>query len=531
MRTRWHAARVQAARRRSTAFAIAVCSAAAALAGCTQLTAGSASPASATAAAPELRGFYDQQLAWGRCDDYATTDDDRESFAKGAFDCARLEVPLDYAAPGGKTARIGVLRQRATGDKIGSLLFNPGGPGGSGMSLVSSLAGGLAKSPLSQRFDLIGFDPRGVGASTPTIDCLNDAEWEADRADVDVDPSPAGVERTEAENREFVERCSQRSGGPEVLANIGTRDVVRDVDILRAALGDEKLSYLGYSYGTRIGSQYAETFPKNVRAMVLDGALDPTETSLNRTVKQSAGFQQAFETYAADCARKPGCPLGTDPARVTAIFQSLTRPLIDAPLRVGPRLLSYDDALIGTIQALYARDFWPYLSQGISGLAAGDGRILLALGDIYFDRAPDGVYGNGTEAFVAIGCVDEERITDRAEQAELIRLANEAAPFRDDGRGPVGALDPCAFWPSPPTSEPHVPQAAGLPPTLVLSTTGDPATPYQAGVDLAEALGGRLLTFEGTQHTVALQGKACVDDVVNSYLIDLRLPDGETRCA
>jgi pimeloyl-ACP methyl ester carboxylesterase len=505
------------------------------LVGCAQSMTGSAGPQAGGAPAPDLQRFYEQQLAWGPCADYATSALDRPNFAKPQFECARLEVPLAYDAPDGETAQLGILRQRAAGEKIGSLLFNPGGPGASGMSTVASLSasGGLARSPLPQRFDLVGFDPRGVGASTPTIDCLNDAEWEAERADLDVDPSPAGVAQTEAENEQYAQQCTQRSGGEDVLANVGTRDVVRDLDILRAVLGDEKLTYLGYSYGTRIGSAYAEEFPANVRALVLDGALDPTQTTVERTVKQNAGFQQAFEAYAADCATRPTCPLGTDPAQATAAFQALARPLIDNPLPAGEggaRTLSYPDAITGTIQALYLSDLWPVLSKGISGLATGDGTILLALADVYNKRGQDGTYGNGIEAFNVISCVDEQRITDRAEQAELVRRADEAAPFRDDGRGVVAALDPCAFWPVPTTSEPHVPQVEGLPPTLVVSVTGDPATPYQAGVELADALGGSLLTVEGTQHTAALQGNACIDDIVNAYLIDLTLPPAEARC-
>jgi pimeloyl-ACP methyl ester carboxylesterase len=511
---------------------VAACSAALVLSGCGQPTSGAPAPEPPDRTA-ELARFYDQQLSWGPCAEYATDAQTSQSYANPAFECARLEVPLDYAAPDGRTARIGVLRQKAVGERIGSLLMNPGGPGSSGMSLAASLAGRLAQNPLTQRFDLVGFDPRGVGASTPTVDCLNDAEWELERADLDVDPSPEGVAQTEKENQEYAQRCAERSGGPEVLANVGTRDVVRDLDILREALGDEKLTYLGYSYGTRIGAAYAEAFPQNVRALVLDGALDPTQTTVERTVKQNAGFQQAFEAFAADCATQPDCPLGPDPAQATARFQALTRPLIDQPVPAegGARTLSYPDAVTGTIQALYLRDFWPILSRGLSGLAAGDGTFLLRLADVYNDRGPDGRYGNSIEAFIVISCVDEERITDRAEQAELIRRALEVAPFRDDGRGVVAALDPCAFWPAPPTSEPHVPQVEGLPPTLTISVTGDPATPYQAGVDLAAALNGSLLSVEGAQHTAALHGNTCVDDIVNAYLIDLRVPPEGARCS
>jgi pimeloyl-ACP methyl ester carboxylesterase len=522
-------------RLRRLSLVAALCSIVVVLAACAQSTTGAPSPqpAGPPGPPPELSRFYEQQLSWGPCRDYATTAQDAQAYANPAFDCARLEVPLDYTAPDGQTAQIGILRQRATGqDRIGSLLVNPGGPGSSGMSLAASMAPQLAQSPITQRFDLVGFDPRGVGSSTPTIDCLNDADWEAERADLDVDPSPAGVQQTEDENREYAQKCTDRSGGPEVLANVGTRDVVKDLDIMRAALGDEKLTYLGYSYGTRIGSSYAEAFPQNVRALVLDGALDPTQTTVDRTVDQSAGFQQAFDAYAADCARQPNCPLGTDPSQATAAFQALSRPLIDHPLPAegGTRTLSYPDAVTGVIQALYLSDLWPALSQGLSMMASGDGTLLLRLADLYNDRQPDGHYGNSIEAFTVISCVDEERITDRAAVADLINRATAVAPFRDDGRGVVAALDPCAFWPVPPTSEPHTPQVAGLPPTLTVSVTGDPATPYQAGVDLAKALNGGLLTVEGEQHTASLRGNQCVDDIVTSYLVDLQLPADGARC-
>jgi len=517
------------ARRRTIACTAVACSVLVAIAACTSVLSGQAV---STGVAPGLDRFYTQALTWGPCASFATSEGDRRAFAEPQYDCTRLEVPLDYAAPQGRTAQLAVARLKAQGQKIGSLLTNPGGPGASGTSqLVSSIGANAQAGPLGQRFDLIGLDPRGVGASTPTIDCRNNAEWDAERADLDIDPSPAGVAQTEAEERQFVEQCVQRSGGVEVLANVGTRDAARDIDILRAALGDEKLTYLGYSYGTRLGSVYAETFPQNVRALVLDGAVDPTQSTADRTVAQNAGFQQAFDAYAADCAKQPACPLGTDPAQATAAFQALTRPLIDAPAptRDG-RMLSYSDVIDGTVLTLYLSDYWPILSQGLTQLATGDGTAMIRLADLYIDRDPSGSYANLLEAFVVIDCVDEERITDRAVVADLIRRASAAAPFRDDGRGVVATLDACAFWPVPPTSKPHVPDVEGLPRTLVISVTGDPATPYQAGVDLAKALDGTLLSVEGNQHTAALRGNACIDDIVTDYLVDLRLPEGELRC-
>lgn len=482
---------------------------------------------------PGLERFYSQKLSWGSCEPFVSDDPDTQNYLNPRFECAWLEVPLDYADPGGRTARLGVLRQPALDEsaRIGSLVVNPGGPGASGMEAVTTLAGpGVGNGPIAQRFDIVGFDPRGVGASTPAIDCLTDAEREAERADLDVDPSPEGVAETEAENQLFVQRCVERVG-VDVLANVGTRDVARDLDILRAALGDAQLTYLGYSYGTRLGAAYAEAFPDNVRAMVLDGAVDPTQSPAEQLIAQGRGFQQAFDAFARWCTQQPiACPLGQDPTRATEAFQALTRPLIDRPVPVGTRQLSYNDAITGTVQALYLAEAWPLLRQGLANLAQGNGEILLALADLYEDRTPDGRYSNTLEAFTAVHCVDNPRITDRAEVTELLRRFYEVSPFQDPGRGIVAARDVCALWPVPPTSEPRIPQVEGLAPVLVISSTGDPATPYQAGVDLARALGGVLLTVEANQHTVALQGNRCVDDVVTAYLVDLQLPDESARC-
>lgn len=519
---------------RSPVASLAISCAAALMAtACTTSAAVTAGPAGAPPPAG-LERFYTQQLAWGSCEPFVSEDPDTQVYRDPELQCAWLEVPLDYAHPEGRTARLGVLRQpaRDPSARIGSLVVNPGGPGASGMQAVATVIGPAASAgPIGQRFDIVGFDPRGIGASTPTIDCLTDAERDAERADLDVDPSPAGVEQTEAENRMFVQRCVERVG-VDVLANVGTRDVARDLDILRAALGDPQLNYLGYSYGTRIGAAYAEAFPDNVRAMVLDGAIDPTQTPAEQLIAQGRSFQQAFDAFARWCAQQLiACPLGQDPAQATAAYQALTRPLIDRPAPAGDRQLSYPDAITGTIQALYWSETWPLLHQGLAGLAQGDGQILLTLADLYEDREPTGWYSNTLEAFTAVHCVDNERITDPAEIADTIRRFYEASPFQDPGRGVVAARDVCAFWPVPPTSTPRTPQVDGLEPVLVISSTGDPATPYQAGVDLARALGGVLLSVEINQHTVALQGNPCVDTAVVDYLVDLKLPGEDARCA
>ncbi|MDN5920653.1 MAG: alpha/beta hydrolase [Pseudonocardia sp.] len=483
---------------------------------------------------PQLAAFYDQQLDWGPCGSYASTSDDAQAFADPKFDCARATVPLDYANPTGPTAEVALLRQKASGaEKIGSLFFDPGGPGASGTSYLANSASRLPAT-LGQRFDLIGFDPRGTGASTPKIDCLDDRENDAERTEVFADPSPAGVAAAEADSKSFADRCTQRVGA-DVLANMGTRDAAKDMDILRAAVGDEKMNYVGYSYGTELGTAYAEAFPRNVRSIVLDGAIDPTQTTVESSVKQAAGFQLAFDNYAKWCATQPQdkapCPLGTDPAKATRAFQTIIQPLIDKPVPVGDgRTLSFEDAITGVTQALYVSEYWPILSRGISEVASGQGRVLQVLADSYYERDEQGHYSNMLEAFQAITCVNQKPVTDPAEVRELNEKSDQAAPYRSTGRGVVAAKGPCGYWPVPPTSEPHTPDVQGLPPVLVVSVTGDPATPYQAGVDLAQQLKGSLIKVNGEQHTASLQGNACIDDKVVAYLVDLKSPDDGAEC-
>lgn len=475
-----------------------------------------------TATAPvTLDSFYNQKLTWESCSGYA--DDD---IPQGA-ECAHVKVPVDYADPNGETAQIAISRIKATGQKVGSLLFNPGGPGVPGLNMV-----GLgANTELAERFDRIGFDPRGIGASTPQIECLTAAENDAERDEPPKDNSPAGIAGQEAENKQYADKCVQRTG-KDFLEHVGTREVVQDMDVIRAALGDPKLTYLGYSYGTRLGYTYAEKFPDKVRAMVLDGALDPVQDPVKESVAQAASFQQAFDKYAASCASKPDCPLGQDPAQATAKFRALVAPLWDKPVPTqDPRGLHYGDAITGVQQTLYSNQFWPALTKGLRELTQGRGDTLLALADMYDGRKDDGSYDNSQDAFNAIRCVDDPPITDRAVAAQQDADYRRVAPFLDDGHGSNAApLELCAFWPVPSTSTPHKLSIPNLPKTVVISTTQDPATPYQAGVDLAQELGADLITYNGTRHTVSLSGVQCVDDPVISYLVDLKEPAQGLTC-
>ncbi|WP_216911884.1 alpha/beta hydrolase [Nocardia noduli] len=494
------------------------------VAGCGGTAEPKTTPVPSPPAPAGLERFYSQSVRWGDCDGFG----DPEDRLPPSAECAKITVPVDYAKPDGATAQIALSRIQASGDKIGSLLLNPGGPGGSGLSMVS-IAG---RGELAERFDRVGFDPRGIGSSTPTISCLTPQESDAERADPPEDNSPAGIAEMEAENKAYADKCAERTG-TEFLAHVGTREVVQDMDVIRAVLGDPGLNYLGYSYGTRLGSAYAERFPDRVRALVLDGAVDSSQDPVQESLRQAAGFQGVFEAYSVECAAEPDCPLGSDPTRAVARFRALVDPLWTTPAATtDPRGLTYDDAITGVRQALYTDELWQVLTMGLDELGKGRGDTLLQLADMYDGRREDGTYRNTDDAFNAIRCVDDPRIADPALTGRQDMEYRKAAPFIDDGRGTGAApLDLCVSWPVPNTSEPHRISVTGLPETVVVSTTEDPATPYQAGVDLAQQLGASLITYRGNRHTAALvAGDKCLDDAVVAYLVDLTEPAPGLTC-
>lgn len=491
-----------------------------------------------------LERFYGQSLSWTGCASFAESPEDKISYASPGLQCAFLSVPLDYAKPEGREIKIGLLRRPASdqAQRIGSLVINPGGPGGSGMSTAASLAESIATTDIGERFDFVGFDPRGVGSSEPQVLCRTKEARDAERLmNLNVDSSPEGVAKTENYIKSSVEGCVTRTGN-DVLANIGTREVSRDLDVMRSALGDEKLTYLGYSYGTRIGVGYAEDFPNNVRALILDGAVDPEQDQISQLIEQGRGFQKAFDVFAAWCTEQPECGLGKDKSQTVSRFQELVRPLIKQPVDLADgRKMSYTDSTIGTVQALYVSRLWPVLNLGLQQLAQGrtnadcqplgsEVTCLMRLADIYYGREDDGSYSTQMDVFQAVHCADDPAIKDPNVVRDIDAQYRKVAPFLDNGLLPSPALDNCAFWPVPPTDGPHRPEAPGLPTVMVISTTGDPATPYQAGVNLAEDLKARLLTFEGTRHTAFLQGNTCVDGAGINYLVTLELPADGTRC-
>ena len=489
---------------------------------------------------PGLESFYSQQLSWGPCASYAASEEQQKYYRAAALQCARLTVPLSYDKPDGDTITIGVLRKPATdrAQRIGSVIINPGGPGVSGMDYVGQLSALGVGRDLNKEFDLVGFDPRGTGASEPIVKCQTDAERDASRARVYRTRTKAEVDAANADVKQIARHCVERSGaeqgidGATFLANIGTRDVARDMDVLRAAVGDEKLTFFGGSYGTRLGTVYAEQFPANVRAMILDGAVAPDADPVAEQIGQAKGFQSAFDDFAAWCAGQDVCVLGKDPTAATAVYQSLVRPLLDKPLALSDgRVLSFNDANTGTIQALYSDALRAPLASALLDLSKGNGAALMALADFYDERDAQGHYSASGDALQAVLCMDEPRITGRAARDDLAAKYAAAAPAFDSGDPPKGLMDRCAFWPAKPTLTPHQPDIKGLPTVLVISTSKDPATPYQSGVDLAKALKARLLTVEGTRHGAYLgAGLACVDSIGTRYLTTLELPDPDTTC-
>jgi pimeloyl-ACP methyl ester carboxylesterase len=466
-------------------------------------------------------------LTWGNCGRFLSHSDNVPS-----AQCTTVAVPIDYDNPGAGQAQLAVIRIPATGPRIGALLINPGGPGASAVDAVAAMGTQLAGSEISRRFDLVGFDPRGVGHSTPALRCQTDAEFDAYRRDPMVDYSPAGVAHIEQVYRQLAQRCLNRNGSA-FLENIGTASVARDMDVVRQALGDDQINYLGFSYGTQLGTAYVERFADHVRAMVLDGDIDPSVGPIEENLKQQAGFQTAFNDYATDCARSSDCPLGTDPAQWVNSFHQLVDPLVSKPAKTSdPRGLSYADATTGTINALYTPQFWKYLTSGLLGLRRHtDSGDLLMLADEYYGRDDNGHYDNSQDAFNAVRCVDAPSPKDPAAWVDADRQMRQLAPFLSYGQFTGYApRDLCALWPVPATSAPApaAPVAPGK--VVVVSTTHDPATPYQAGVELARQLGAPLITYEGTQHTVVFNGDQCVDAAVDSYLIDGLAP-GNLRCS
>jgi pimeloyl-ACP methyl ester carboxylesterase len=485
------------------------------------LTACSGTPAPATAGEPStLAAYYAQHLNWQPCD--------------GGFECAQFVVPFDYAKPSGPRFTLPVVKLPAAdpAHRVGALVINPGGPGGSG---VQYALGARLEFPAAvlARFDIVGFDPRGAGASQPALNCENGPQLDTFFATDDEPSDPAQLARLIAASRQFAAQCERNSAA--LLPYVGTPNAARDMDVLRAALGESRLTYLGKSYGTYLGAWYAQLFPHRVRALVLDGSVDPATSSLDATIAQAQGFQGAFGSFAAWCLAAPGCPLGGSAgdsaagaeAKVEALITransaALASRLDDGQVADGAMLL------YGVADALYSRSSWPILKAALASAFTGDGTGLVELANQLYGRNPNGTYSTLANAVTAIDCLDRPWPRSLAPWQSAASTAEKAAPMF--GAAIVWGSLTCAYWPVESYPQPRI-KAAGAPPILVVGTLRDPATPYRWAQAMAADLAtGVLLGWNGDGHTAYGEGSACVDTIVNDYLIDLAIPRGGTVC-
>ncbi len=498
----------------------AACSASSGHAATSHSATGAPTPAAVSAGAtgPDtLAGYYAQKLRWSPC--------------HHGFQCTRLLVPFDYQRPAWRRFSLPVIRLPATDPhaRIGSLLVNPGGPGGSGIQYALGARTQISAA-VRARFDVVGFDPRGVGGSIPAISCLTGPQLDRYFETSDTPVTAAQRATVVSQSKLFARGCEQHSGA--LLPYVGTANSARDMDVLRAALGDAKLTYLGKSYGTYLGTWYAQLFPSHVRALVLDGAVDPREPAFSMNVVQAQGFQVALASFIGDCLRMSACPLGHGGtvAAATARLQTLLNGAARKPLTsqvsgqpgVAPLLLN------GIAAALYSKSYWPYLREGLTAAMAGNGSILVELSDLLLERNQQGQYSNLTEAEAAVDCVDRPWPRSLSPWQSAATAAAKAAPMF--GAPLMWGSLACAYWPVRP-AKPVQLRGKGAPPILVVGTTRDPATPFRWAQALSHDLAsGVLLGWNGDGHTAYMVNSSCIDSAVDKYLISLVPPRNGTIC-
>ncbi|MGW2170551.1 alpha/beta hydrolase [Streptomyces sp. NPDC001705] len=492
--------------------------------------AGATEPATASlaplpkATPAELSPYYEQKLGWRDC-------------GVPGFQCATMKAPLDYAQPADGDVRLAVARKKATGPgkRLGSLLVNPGGPGGSAVSYLQQYAGIGYPEKVRAQYDMVAVDPRGVARSEP-VECLDGREMDAyTRTDVTPDDQDETDELVDA-FKEFAEGCGADS--PKLLRHVSTVEAARDMDVLRAVLGDDKLTYVGASYGTLLGATYAGLFPHRAGRLVLDGAMDPSLPARRLNLEQTAGFETAFQSFAKDCVRRADCPLGdknATPAEVGRNLKAFFDDLDAKPIPTGDadgRKLTESLATTGVIAAMYDEGAWQQLRKSLtSATKENDGAGLLALSDSYYEREADGGYSNLMFANAAVNCLDlPAAFSSPDEVRDALPDFEKASPVF--GEGLAWASLNCTYWPVRASGEPHRIEAAGATPIVVVGTTRDPATPYRWAEALAGQLSsGRLLTYEGDGHTAYGRGSTCIDSAIDTYLLRGTAPEDGKRCS
>ena len=482
------------------------------------------------AAAPaSARQAPSAELAWAACGE-----------APGV-QCSTQQVPLDYDRPDGEAISIAVARVPAKdqANRIGSLFFNLGGPGGPAVDFLQATAGAGLFDALNQRFDIVGFDPRGVGQSSPAIDCKANPETEGAASQPFPTPLTLDLQALLDKDRRYVDRCQRLNG--EILEHVSTADVARDMDVLREAVGDDKLTYLGFSYGTFLGATYAALFPNRFRALVLDGALD-AEDYLDDPLKisnsQTAAFERALGRFFQACAGNQTACLnfgGTDPhdAYDELVKRADATPIPAADYTPDPRPVDGDDINAASVSVLYAKQFWPLLAAALATAQAGDGTLIRAIVDeLFYGRDPlTGQYDQLSDRFLAISAAEQRWPSDIR---TYVREGAQAWDMFDHFYFNHGYTELNAgLWPAKAQDAFHGPYAlpgsAATP--LVIGTTYDPATPYRGAVKLTRQLGNaRLLTMRGDGHTAYGGNSPCIDAAVDAYLIDGTVPAAGTTC-
>jgi pimeloyl-ACP methyl ester carboxylesterase len=461
-----------------------------------------------------LSKFYRQKLTWKPCRDEEQ--------------CARVTVPLDYAEPAGRTIQLSLLKVPAVNKsrRVGSLLVNPGGPGASGVDFAASASGYFGRE-LREVFDIVGFDPRGVGRSTP-LDCVSDRQLDT-LIESDPDPdTPAEIRYSDGLLRALGQGCLRRSG--DLARHMSTLEVAKDLDILRGVLGDRKLVYFGASYGTFIGATYADLFPTRVGRMVLDGALDPSLSTIELNLVQARGFERALRAYVGACVDRGDCFLGSTVDEGTARIRSFLDEVEAEPLETSDRTLTAGTAVYGIWQTLYSKSYWSLLDTGLQRAFGGDGSVLLALADAYTERGPRGAYlSNSLEVLYAVNCLDHDDPIPSSQVKQYVPRFEKASPTF--GASFAYTLSGCSTWPIHTGRVPQPVHASGAPPILVVGTTRDPATPLTWARALASQLdSGILVKRDGDGHTGYRSGNSCVDTTVEAYLVSGRVPPGQVDC-
>ncbi|MEV8126446.1 alpha/beta hydrolase [Streptomyces sp. NPDC085944] len=481
---------------------------------------GGRSSAGPTAAAPSgvPKTLASQTLDWARC---KGTDD--APAPDGDWRCATLKAPLDWSDPDGETIDLALIRSRASGgDRIGSLLFNFGGPGGSGVSMMPSYADTI--SSLHERYDLVSWDPRGVAASEG-VRCRSDEAIEAAES-VDSTPDTPSEEQAYLKDAAaFGKGCEKAAG--QLMEHVSTTDTARDMDLMRHVLGDEKMHYFGISYGTELGGVYAHLFPKHVGRVILDAVVDPSADTMGHAENQARGFQRALDDYLKST--------GQEPEQGSQKIADLLKRLDAEPLSTSSpgRELTQTLALTGIVLPLYSQSGWPALTSALEAAEKGDGSELLALADGYNERDPSGRYGTTTHSQRVISCLDDKQRPTVKETKKLLPKFEEVSPVFGAFLG-WDTAGWCHDWPvAGQHATPEV-SAPGAAPILVVGNTGDPATPYEGARRMADELGedvGVVLTLEGEGHGAYGSGSDCVDSTVDAYLLKGTVPKDGKVCS